>query len=92
MSERVQIGNARGGWVAAVELATSSPIVKLAVRTSLIVGSLLNLINQGDALFGAAALDPLKLGLTYHVPYCVATYSAISITLQHNRDAPSTRA
>lgn len=53
---------------------------------SLIVGSLLNLINQGDALFGTRSVDVFKLCLTYMVPYCVATYSATSITLQRQRD------
>jgi hypothetical protein len=54
----------------------------LALRTSVFVGSLLNLINQGDALFGTAPIDLFKLGLTYVVPFCVATYSATSITLR----------
>ena len=63
-------------------IATSAPVVKLALRMSLCVGSLLNVINQGDALFGTGELSVLKLGLTYLVPYCVATYSATSITLQ----------
>jgi hypothetical protein len=66
----------------AFELASSPRIVRLALRTSVIVGSLLNLINQADALFGTAELNVFKLGLTYLVPYCVATYSAVSITLK----------
>jgi hypothetical protein len=66
----------------ALDVATSAVVVKLALRTSVIVGSLLNLINQGDALFGHAQLDAFKLALTYCVPYCVATYSATSITLK----------
>jgi hypothetical protein len=65
-----------------LEIATSPRIVRLALKTSVFVGSLLNLINQGDALFGPAAVDAFKLGLTYLVPYCVATYSATSITRQ----------
>jgi hypothetical protein len=70
----------------ALSIASSPPVVKLAVRMSLIVGSLLNLINQGDALFGSRPVDVFKLCLTYLVPYCVATYSATSITLQRRRD------
>jgi len=45
---------------------------------SLIVGTILNLINQGDVFFGAGQLDLAKLLLTYLVPYCVATYGAVS--------------
>ena len=41
---------------------------------ALVVGTILNLINQGDALFGDAHLNIIKVILTYAVPYCVATY------------------
>jgi hypothetical protein len=66
----------------AFEIASSPQVVRLALKTSLFIGSLLNLINQGDAIFGASSVDTLKLCLTYTVPYLVATYSATSITLQ----------
>jgi hypothetical protein len=66
----------------AFEIATSPAVVRLAVRTSLFIGTLLNVINQGDALFGAQPLALGKLLLTYLVPYCVATYSATSISLR----------
>jgi hypothetical protein len=69
----------------ALEIATSPLVVKLALRTSLLIGSLLNVINQGDALFGTGELQPLKLVLTYMVPYGVATYSATSISLRQVR-------
>lgn len=65
----------------ALAIALSPQVVKLALRTSLLIGSLLNLINQGDALLGEAPLVVGKLLLTYLVPYCVATYSATSISL-----------
>lgn len=77
------------GRVGVFELASSARVVKLALKTSLVVGSVLNLINQGDALFGSAQLDLLKLCLTYTVPYLVATYSATTITLQNARSARS---
>jgi hypothetical protein len=43
-----------------------------------IVGTILNLINQGDALFGGGRLNATKIILTFAVPYCVATYGAVS--------------
>jgi hypothetical protein len=49
---------------------------------ALIVGTVLNLINQGDALFGDAHLNIIKVILTYAVPYCVATYGAVSYRLR----------
>jgi hypothetical protein len=48
---------------------------------ALIVGTILNLINQGDAFFGGGSLNLTKLFLTYAVPYCVATYGAVSYQL-----------
>jgi len=56
-------------------------------KRSLIVGTILNLINQGDALVGGAALNVTKLLLTYVVPYCVSTYGAVSYRLHAARMA-----
>jgi hypothetical protein len=66
----------------ALEIATSSQVVGLGLRMAALIGTVLNVINQGDALFGTAALVPGKLLLTYLVPYCVATYSATSVSLR----------
>jgi hypothetical protein len=49
---------------------------------ALIVGTILNLINQGDTLFHGGHLDLAKIILTYAVPYCVATYGAVSYRLK----------
>jgi len=49
------------------------------------VGTVLNLINQGDALFGAGSVNWLKAALTYVVPYCVSTYGAMSYRLSAAR-------
>lgn len=46
-----------------------------AVIVSVVVGTLLTLINQGDVLI-AARIDVLKAVLTYLVPFCVSVYSA----------------
>jgi hypothetical protein len=45
---------------------------------SLIVGSALNLINQGDRLAAGAPPNWGKLALTYVVPFLVANYGAWS--------------
>jgi hypothetical protein len=52
---------------------------------ALIVGTILNLINQGDALLGEGHLNFTKLLLTFAVPYCVATYGAVSYSLNAMR-------
>jgi len=44
----------------------------------LIVGSILNVINQGDAFVRSGAIDWWKLLLTFCVPFCVATFAAYS--------------
>jgi hypothetical protein len=53
-------------------------VPRRALHAALIVGTILNLINQGDALIGVAPVNWLKVVLTYCVPYAVATYGAVS--------------
>jgi len=43
---------------------------------ALFVGSILNLINQHDAIMAMANIDYLKTALTYLVPYFVSSLSA----------------
>jgi hypothetical protein len=48
-----------------------------ALRISLLVGTLLNLINSGDTLLaGRWPVHPWKIPLTYLVPFCVSLYSS----------------
>lgn len=56
-------------------------IVRRSLILAAVVGTILNLINQGDALFAGAALVAWKIALTYCVPYCVATYGAVTARL-----------
>ncbi len=44
----------------------------------LIVGTILTAINQGDVILAGETPDLVKAGLTYMVPYCVATYGAVT--------------
>lgn len=53
-------------------------IMRRAVKTAVIVGTLLTLINQGDTLLAGAAPNWVKLCLTYLVPYCVSTHGAVT--------------
>jgi hypothetical protein len=46
--------------------------------TALIVGSILNVINQGDAVWTWGPVSYWKMALTYCVPFCVATFGAYS--------------
>ena len=56
------------------------PVLHRAIYISLLVGTILTIINQGDVLL-AGAVTPLvvaKILLTYAVPYSVSTFSALS--------------
>jgi hypothetical protein len=68
-------------WRKVWRLATSNGVPRRSFWVAVVVGSILNLINQGDALLGAAAVNWIKLLLTYAVPYCVSTYGAVSVQL-----------
>jgi hypothetical protein len=60
----------------------SEGVPRRSFFVALIVGTILNLINQGDALFSGGLLNLTKIILTYAVPYCVATYGAVSYRLR----------
>ncbi len=61
------------------------------MAVAMIVGTVLNLINQGDVLFGGGRIDFVKMILTFAVPYCVATYGAVSYRLNATRVVNDTR-
>lgn len=65
--------------------AVSDGVPCRSLYVALVVGTVLNLINQGDALFGAAPVNWLKVVLTYCVPYAVCTYGAVSLQLSKPR-------
>ena len=62
-------------------LALVGGVPRRAATVALIVGTILNTINQGDALVTGRPLDWLKLCLTFLVPYCVSTHGAVTAKL-----------
>lgn len=60
-------------------LAITDSVPIRSLKVAILVGSALNLINQGDALFGSHPINWLKLGLTFAMPYAVSTYGAVSV-------------
>ena len=58
-------------------VAFSGPVLRRSLAIALIVGTVLNLINQGDYVMDGQ-VNWLKLALTYCVPFCVSTYGAYS--------------
>jgi hypothetical protein len=66
-------------------LCCSDGVPKRSLIVAVIVGTILNLINQGEAIVGDAPVNVAKLLLTFAVPYCVATYGAVSYRLRAER-------
>jgi hypothetical protein len=60
-------------WV----LATTNGVPLRSLIVAIVIGSLLTLINQYDALFANIAFNWYKAALTYLVPYVVATYGSV---------------
>jgi len=60
----------------------SDGVPRRSLVVAAIVGGILNLINQGDRIFGTGEVDFTKLLLTFVVPYCVATYGAVSYRMR----------
>jgi hypothetical protein len=60
--------------------AVSDGVPRRSFLVALVVGTILNIINQGDTLL-TASINWFKVILTYLVPYGVRTYGAISLPL-----------
>jgi hypothetical protein len=74
-------------WKLVCAYAFSEGVPRRSLWVALIVGTVLNLINQGDTLLAGRRPDFVKLALTYVVPYIVSTYGAVSFRLHAKRSA-----
>ena len=66
------------------KIAISSGVVQRALKVTLVVGIILNLINQGEVLIHLdfTNLNFIKFFLTFLVPYSVTTYTAVALKLE----------
>ncbi|MDX1558984.1 MAG: nitrate/nitrite transporter NrtS [Marinobacter sp.] len=71
----------------ACELAVGPGTPRRSAKLAVVVGTLLVLINQWEAVTGAASMDWLKVVLTFCVPYLVSTYTSVSKDLTLLREA-----
>lgn len=62
-----------------------TPVLKRSLVISIIVGTILIAINQGDAILAGEMPVIWKIVLTYIVPFCVATYGAYSACTAHSK-------
>lgn len=71
-------------WLA---IALEESVRRRAFKVAVIVGSILALINHGDAMVaGMVTLTiAIKIALTFLVPYCVFTYSSVQAIRHGNR-------
>jgi hypothetical protein len=77
-------------WKIACRCAVSEGVPRRSFYVALVVGTILNVINQGDAILGTGSVDWVKLVLTYFVPYAVCTYGAVSAQTRQVEVKPST--
>ncbi|MBI5154114.1 nitrate/nitrite transporter NrtS [Candidatus Poribacteria bacterium] len=68
--------------------ALSKPVVRRSLRVAGVVGSILLLVNHGDAILArdVSIGRVVRILLTYLVPYGVSTYSSVMTMRCH--DAP----
>ena len=67
-----------------IVLASRKDTILRSLKVSLIVGTILAVINHADSLWTGQAngLTVMKIVLTYAVPYLVSTYAAVSALLR----------
>ncbi len=70
-----------------LDICFESGIVRRSLVVAAIVGTILNLINQGDVLALGAGMNWWKVALTYCVPYLVSSYGAVTARLESARRA-----
>jgi len=68
-------------------LAASPRVVWIGLRTAVVVGTVLNLVNQWYGIFyDWDAIHWLPFTLNYCVPYLVSSYGAVSMALAGRTD------
>jgi hypothetical protein len=73
-------------WKLVCAYAIGDGVPRRSLWVALVVGTILNLINQGDVLLSGHRLNLAKIALTYAVPYIVSTYGAVSFRLHAARN------
>jgi len=79
----------RSKFVASIEFICRPGVQRRALAAAVVVGIVLNIINQGDALWSGTAINWLKLFLTFCVPYVVVLYGSVSAFLEQQIDQAS---
>ena len=83
---RVRLSLHSGHMKDLLRAACSGRIASNALRISLVVGTVLNLVNQGGAIFAGSGVSWPHVFLNYLVPYLVASYSAAKNHTAHTKE------
>jgi hypothetical protein len=59
-----------------LRLALQPGIARAALKVSLVVGTLLNIINNGEHFWAGHSVSLWRVALNFVVPFCVSSYSA----------------
>ncbi|MCH2249440.1 MAG: nitrate/nitrite transporter NrtS [Cognatishimia sp.] len=72
-----------------IELCTRRAVMRRAAMIALVVGTILAIINHGDRLIAGDLNGEVitQILMTYLVPYCVSTYSAVLTIRERMREA-----
>jgi len=59
-----------------IALMTSRRIAWSALKVSLVVGTVLNVVNNGERLMAQGSVSLWQVAMNFVVPFCVSSYSA----------------
>ena len=70
-----------------LRIASTKPIVVRGLKYGLVVGSLLIVINHGNAIIDGSvdSARVIQMMLTLLVPYCVSTASSVGAIIDHRQ-------
>jgi hypothetical protein len=60
-------------------------IVRSALKVSLVVGTVLNLVNNGEQWWTSHEVNLWHIAMNFVVPYCVSSYSAAKNEAQREK-------
>ena len=68
-----------------LKIALEKEIVISSIKVAIVVGFILNFINQGErlVLLDFKHLNLLKFFVTFSVPYLVSTYASVKVKLDN---------
>lgn len=74
-----------------VSIGFSQPILSNSIKIALVVGTILNAINQGERILAGSEVLWGSLFLNYLIPFCVSCYSAARHAMRQIRHASPRR-